>query len=326
MSFDPKNRAVVFKNWRIFAPIPTIAQQYDNLSRTLLFSGEIPEEYSWDLLVQFDDKIDIIPLQKMEDGIGVVLTKDQLCYTGKYQLQLRGTNGEVVRHTNIIEVTIPKSISGDGEWPEIPSEFTELEQSAKQAAEDAKAAAEEAAAAQSAIENLSVVVQTLPAGELASVEKIPLENGLQLAFKIPQGEPGEVPIFSAEAFSIPYGEAPTVSIEGSELRPVIKLGIPEGKPGESSARESLPTLHIATLAASDWVDSQQQVLIPGIKSDDMAQIVTIFPYPKSAMEGARCGVFCMKQSDGALTFSCQETPSSDLKYYIAVQDVQPEGV
>ena len=75
-------------------------------------------------------------------------------------------------------MTIPKSISGDGEWPEIPSEFTELEQSAKQAAEDAKAAAEEAAAAQSAIENLSVVVQTLPAGELASVEKIPLENGL----------------------------------------------------------------------------------------------------------------------------------------------------
>lgn len=29
----------------------TIAQQYDNLSRKLIVTGELPEDYVWDMLV-----------------------------------------------------------------------------------------------------------------------------------------------------------------------------------------------------------------------------------------------------------------------------------
>ena len=43
-------------------------------------------------------------------------------------MQLRGTQGEVVRHTNVIQTYIPASLSGDAQWPTVPSEFTQVEQ------------------------------------------------------------------------------------------------------------------------------------------------------------------------------------------------------
>ena len=35
---------------------------------------------------------------------------------------------DVVRHTNVISVRIPKTIVGTGTWPEVPSSFTDIEQ------------------------------------------------------------------------------------------------------------------------------------------------------------------------------------------------------
>lgn len=35
----------------------------------------------------------------------------------------------MIRHTNVITVRIPKTIIGDGVWPEIPTSFTDIEQS-----------------------------------------------------------------------------------------------------------------------------------------------------------------------------------------------------
>ena len=46
----------------------------------------------------------------------------------KRQLQLRGTQGEAVKHTNVISVYVPGSLSGDAKWPEVPSEFSQMEQ------------------------------------------------------------------------------------------------------------------------------------------------------------------------------------------------------
>ena len=44
-------REILFDNWRIEKPIRTIARQYDNLSRSLIVSGDIPNEYVWEMLV-----------------------------------------------------------------------------------------------------------------------------------------------------------------------------------------------------------------------------------------------------------------------------------
>ncbi|MBR4857430.1 MAG: collagen-like protein [Bacteroidaceae bacterium] len=50
-------------------------------------------------------------------------------------MQLRATQGEKVRHTNIINIYIPASLSGDGQWPTVPSEFTQLEKRVQSYAE-----------------------------------------------------------------------------------------------------------------------------------------------------------------------------------------------
>ena len=65
MKIDPKSSAIVFRNWRIYAPIATIANQYDNRSRMLCVEGNLPDGYRWDMLVQCGEDRDIIPLSDL---------------------------------------------------------------------------------------------------------------------------------------------------------------------------------------------------------------------------------------------------------------------
>ena len=120
---------ITFDNWVIDNPCgPPIAMQYDNLSRVLVVTGDIPDGWTWAMLVRCHGKMNIIALSPMEGGIGTVLTKDMLALYGYYSMQLRGTQGDTVRNTNQIQVFIPESLSGDAQWPEVPSEFTQVEQ------------------------------------------------------------------------------------------------------------------------------------------------------------------------------------------------------
>ena len=118
---------IIFKDWTLSGPMEVIARQYDNLSRVLLVTGDLPEGYTWDMLVQVGRAMDIIHLYPMEGGVGAVLTEDQLSQSGYYQMQLRGIQGGVVRHTNVIQALIPPSLSGSGQWPTVPSEFSQME-------------------------------------------------------------------------------------------------------------------------------------------------------------------------------------------------------
>lgn len=119
---------IQFNDWTLTAPSQVIARQYDDLSRTLLISGELPEGHQWELLVRQGDAMDVLPLTAMEGGVGIVLTAKHLGRTGYYQMQLRGKLGDTVRHTNVILAYIPPSLSGDQTWPELPAAFTDLEQ------------------------------------------------------------------------------------------------------------------------------------------------------------------------------------------------------
>lgn len=119
---------ILFQDWQLSAPQGVIARQHDHLSRTLQVTGALPDGYTWDMLAQMGSAMDIIPLTPMEGGVGVVLTSQQLSFSGYYRMQLRGRRGETVRHTNVITVLIGPSLSGDEVWPTIPSAFTQLEQ------------------------------------------------------------------------------------------------------------------------------------------------------------------------------------------------------
>lgn len=113
--FDPTT-------WTISLPPgeSVIARQYDNLTRTVVVTG-VPEGWDWTLLVQASGKLDLIDLEPVEGGVGVTLTAQMLALAGFYTIQLRGTQGDLVRHTNVLQVLVPKSLSGDATWPTVPS-------------------------------------------------------------------------------------------------------------------------------------------------------------------------------------------------------------
>ena len=140
-----------FDNWALIADGKLLARERDNLTTTLLVSGDLPQGWAWDLLITAGQNRNIIRLEEMTGGVGVVLTAEMLAEQGYYRMQLRGTRGEEVKHTNITSVYVGESMSGDKMWPTIPSEFTQLEARVSadaDRAEDAAQAAEDAAVRQ----------------------------------------------------------------------------------------------------------------------------------------------------------------------------------
>lgn len=118
---------ILFKDWSIRADEQLLARQFDNQTRALTVTGDLPEGWDWVMIVQVGEHMDYLPLNPVEGGVSVQLTAQQLSFAGYYTLQLRGTQGDKVKHTNTVLVYIPASLSGDKQWPTVPSEFTDLE-------------------------------------------------------------------------------------------------------------------------------------------------------------------------------------------------------
>lgn len=157
---------ILFKNWKISANGKLLAMQYDNLSRELKVVGEIPEGYTWSAMVQVGELFDIILLEPQADGsLSSSLSAQQLSVSGDYIVQLKGVKDNIVRHTNQLTVFVGDSLSGDANWPEIPSEFTQLEQRVYEAMRTAEqsghVAAEAAAAVVPAAEEVKLYAEWL---------------------------------------------------------------------------------------------------------------------------------------------------------------------
>lgn len=119
-----------FNNWTITQKKEQPDRQYDHLCGKLIIIGA-PEGYGWEMLVQTGRHFDRWRLTAMENGVGTVLTKDMLSVDGRYDMQLVGTlqaDGETVRHTNVTQIYVPASLSGDGQWPSLPREFSQAEE------------------------------------------------------------------------------------------------------------------------------------------------------------------------------------------------------
>lgn len=111
---------ITFQNWRIHCG-GLLGRQFDNLSRRLDVAGELPEGWTWEMLARAKGAETVIPLELTENGAGADLTRDQLSVAGWYELQLRGSQGDLVRHTNIILALVSRSVAGEGKWPDAPS-------------------------------------------------------------------------------------------------------------------------------------------------------------------------------------------------------------
>lgn len=235
-----------------------VARQYDNLTRSIVVTG-VPDGWDWTLLVQASGKLDIIDLEPVEGGVGVTLTAQMLALSGFYSLQLRGTQGELVRHTNVAQAIIPASLSGDATWPTVPSA---VEQALQQLEElnqhppypgdngywmvwdlDSGAYVQsqlplppvaEGPAGKAATIEVGTVTTGDP-GTQAQVTNAGTENAAILDFTIPRGAvgpTGATPDISVQVSGLPADSEPTVSVSGTPEAPVIALGIPAGKDGE----------------------------------------------------------------------------------------------
>lgn len=119
---------IIFSNWHIAADTQILAMQYDNMVCRLTVTGELPEGWTWEILLAAGNALDVIPLSLDEYGASAVLTAEQLSRSGFFALQLRGRRGEELRHTNVIHILVPESLSGDAVWPSLPAAFSQAEQ------------------------------------------------------------------------------------------------------------------------------------------------------------------------------------------------------
>ena len=247
-----------FNNWNLQMDTFPV-RQYDNLTRRLEVSGDIPEGWSWVALLSIGDNLNIISLQYGDPGLYVDLTADMIPYAGKYNLQLRATQGDKVRHTNIVSITVNESMSGDVQWPEMPSEFSQAEQRITELNEHPPVPgpngywmvwdpdAQEYRESDIPLPDVSVgpagpaatveVAETITGapGSDANVENLGTQNAALLRFTVPSGPAGPAgttPQISVTVTTLPAGQDVTVQVSGPAEAPTIAFGIPQGQPGE----------------------------------------------------------------------------------------------
>ncbi len=120
-----------FKDWQLRSSAGPAAAQLDHKSRQIAVTGDIPEGYSWDLLVMAPSgAADVWSLAAVGDGLAVVVTRGMVPEEGRYAVQLRGTlqsDNDTQRHTNIVQLRVLPSITAGGKWPVLPTEFSQAE-------------------------------------------------------------------------------------------------------------------------------------------------------------------------------------------------------
>jgi len=72
-----------------------------------------------------------------------------------------------------------------------------------------------------------------------------------------------------------------------------------------------------TLTAANWSDNEQTVNVSGI-TENSNVFVSIAPL--SISEGVNCGVYCLSQATGSLTFSCETVPQTDIEVNLRIEN------
>lgn len=271
-----------FTSWILCPSGPTsIGYQYDNLTDVLQVTGTVPAGWSWDLMVQCGTNLNIIPMEQAEDGsLSVTLTAEMIPLTGYYTMQLRATQGELVKYTNQFQAYVGASLSGDAQWPTVPTEFTQVEQNILDLNQHPPYPGDEGYWMTWDLESGAYVQSQLPLppvaegppgkaatiqvgatttgepGTEATVQNVGNENAAILNFTIPAGAAGPTgatPAISVQVSGLPAGSEPTVSVSGTPEAPVISLGIPAGQqgtpgtPGTNGTDGQTPNITIGTV-------------------------------------------------------------------------------
>lgn len=74
----------------------------------------------------------------------------------------------------------------------------------------------------------------------------------------------------------------------------------------------------ATLTVSGWSDKKQTVNIAEVPSDGYDNLVIISPVVDSRTIYSECNIACTSQSNGTLTFECEDVPKIDIIVNVAI--------
>lgn len=117
-------------NWYICTPPKfCLGFEGDNGAVALEISTDLTDEWDLKVDVEKDGQKNIIQLQHVGQVYSALLTSSMLADDGQYLMQVRGTLGEKVRHSNIFYATVHDSINAvDAFPPPLPSEFEQMEE------------------------------------------------------------------------------------------------------------------------------------------------------------------------------------------------------
>ena len=117
------------EDWKIRAPDHySLGFQGDHLATEIQLSAQLPEGWDLKMDVEKDGKKNIIQLERNGDIFSARLTSAMLAEDGSYFMQVRGTNGDVVRHSNVFLAMVYHSVEAVQAFPSpLPSEFEQME-------------------------------------------------------------------------------------------------------------------------------------------------------------------------------------------------------
>ena len=252
-----------FSQWLISPRQGVVGRQYDNLSHSLVVEGELPSGYTWDMLVEAKGKYNIIPLSATATGATASLTADQLAFGNTYYaFQLRGTSGEIIHHTNAVQVYVPDTIVGPGTWPVLPTEFSQAEANIKELNAHPPVPGENGywmlwdldthsyVQSQLVVPGLHIEIGETTTGEPgtpASVTNSGTNTAPVLNFTIPEGEKGDAATIQVGTVTASEpGSKPKVTNSGTENAAVFDFVLPRGQTGPTGQAATIEVESTAT--------------------------------------------------------------------------------
>ena len=303
------------QDWHICVPADfSLGFEGDNNAVTLEISTDLPE--GWDLKVDVakDGEKNIIQLNRRDNVYYALLTSSMLADDGVYEMQVRGTLGDQVRHSNIFLSHVHNSINAtDAFPPPLPSEFEQMEDRLTSINNNPPQPGENGYWLIWDPDDMEYKESDIPlpaeggtvgTTDYNKLKNRPRINGVELIgnktsdeLKIPAGEKGEKGDPGPEG---PAGARGPIGPEG----PRGEQG-PQGEPGPKAEPFSV------TLTGSGWAENEQTVSHDKILTGAYSYIVC--PAEESYMAYATAIVRAKDVgTNGQMTFVCTETPESDL--------------
>ena len=129
----------------------------------IVITVDTDETWSYKLDVKYPDKYNVgndalynvIDLDRNGNICSVILTSKMLPFNGKYTMQLRGTSGDKVYHSDTFEAWVKYSIEPRSTYDPIPSEFYQIEAKLDDKVNEAKQYAENAETASTRMPKIS---------------------------------------------------------------------------------------------------------------------------------------------------------------------------